>query len=203
MTESPTLAGSVTLMSHALSSARNQILSHACHFLLQRHLHSSVATPPSSNTGVLGPCLSSPQPHGHQLNICPPAPGPLLSHQRVPSTKASICDQLAWGHLPGNSCWVPAHLHLPRAPRDLVRVHGALHPWPRGAVPCRWVGSAGCLAGGPRTLATDQAQHAMESPGPSPPRSPEMRMRKETGWTRSPGCWSLGRRAVRGHRAPR
>lgn len=91
--------------------------------------------------------------------------------------KASICAQLAW-----DTCWVPAYLHLPQAPRDLVRVHGALGPWAQGAVPCRWVGSAGCLAGGPRTQVTDQGQHVTENPGPSPPHSPEMRMRKETGW---------------------
>lgn len=81
-----------------------------------------------------------------------------------------------------DTCSVPAHLYLLRAPRDRARVHGALGPWPPGAVPCRWVGSVGCLAGVPRTQAMDQGQHATESPGLSPPHSPEMRTRKEMGW---------------------
>lgn len=102
----------------------------------------------------------------------------------IPHKKATICTQLAWGHLPGDTCWVPAYLRLPlpQAPRDLARAHGALGPWPPGAVPCRWVGSAGCLAGGPRTQAMDRVQQEMESPGPSLPHSPEMRTRKEMGW---------------------
>lgn len=145
------------------------------------------------NTAVFG--LSSshtpaahPQPHGQgdssttlqQTRHPPSCP---RAHQMVPPRKAQPAPSLARNTTqPGDTCRVPAHLRLPLAPTDPATVHGASVPWLPGAVPCRWVDSVGCPAGGPRAQGTGREQHVTESPGPSPPRSQGKRMRKEKGW---------------------
>lgn len=100
-----------------------------------------------------------------------------------------LCLTIRWSHLerppPGtqptrDTRW--AHLCLPLAPMGLARVHGESGPCPLGVASCRWVGSAGCPAGGPRTQGMGRGQHAMESPGLSPPHSQGTRKRKGMGW---------------------